>query len=164
MPNPNDISTGSLSGATAQPSAGPSATLNPASLPFPTSSQTPGSAGIGAAAKNAADAAHDAVDEASHAGEDFVQRLVDSAHSAIDKLADVAGPAVGRLAGAFGNPSEKLSKLAGQAGDRKDEWVGDVRDIVRENPLAAVAAALAVGAIYIKLTSQPRRPRRDLDE
>ena len=93
-----------------------------------------------------------------------MKRLVSGAHAAIDKLADAATPTIDRLKGTFSNPSDKLSKLADQAGEKKDAWVSDVRDIVRENPLAAIATALAVGAIYIKLTSNPRRTPADRDD
>lgn len=165
MTNPNDISTGSAAGLTQFDDS--LAQASKPSTPFPTSSRASAQksgGGIGAAATDDPDAAHDAVDQASQAGDAFVKRLVDGAHAAIDRLADAAGPAFDRFASAFANPSGKLSDIAGQASDKKDEWVGGARDIIRENPFAAIATALAVGAIYVKLTSARRRDRLDLDE
>ena len=133
--------------------------------PFPKGSEA-GSAGAPLAnAKQAVDDAHDAVDRGAQDGDDFVRRLVEGAHAAIDKLADAAGPTVDRIASALSNPAAKASSLLGQAGDKKDAWVSDVRDIVREHPIAAIAVALAAGAIYVKLNATPSRdPRDGLDD
>ena len=99
--------------------------------------------------------------DAAKASEDFVRRLVQGAHSAIDRLADAAGPTVDRITGALSNPSAKASGLLEQAGGKKDEWIGEVRDIVRERPIAAIAVALAAGLLYAKLTSSQGGASRD---
>lgn len=168
MTNPNDTSTGSAPRAVTPSDAVSGKASLPQGASFPTAAQVqPQNAPAAkpdAGIKSSADAAREGVDQASQASDDFVKRLVDGAHAAIDKLADSAGPTVGRLASVFANPSDKLAKMAGQTGDKKNEWVGDVRDIVRENPLAAIATALAIGAIYVKLASAARVSYRDLDE
>jgi hypothetical protein len=164
MTNPNDTSTGTAAGVAQSDDSSPQASSP--SVPFPAASlaSAQSSGDVEAVAKSGAVAAQDAVDKTSRAGDAFVKRLVDGAHAAIDKLADAAGPAVDRLANTFANPSAKVSGLAGQVSDKKDKWVSDARDIIRENPLVAVATALAVGAICVQLRSSPRRHDRDLDE
>ena len=155
MQNPDD-----------KPSSG-SAAIAPSAQPTPFSKagDTASSGSPAASRTRAVDDAHEAVDGAAQAGDDFVKRLVEGAHAAIDKFADVAGPTVGRIAGTFSNPSGKASDLLGHAGGRKDAWVSDVRDIVREHPIAAIAVALAAGAVYAKLTAAPNRdPRDGLDD
>lgn len=114
-----------------------------------------------ASSKRSIGDAHESVEDSANAGDDFVKRIVEGAHAAIDKLADAAGPTVDRIAQALSNPSGKASSLMGQAGDRKDAWISDVRDIVREHPIAAIAVALAAGAVYVKLTATPGREARD---
>ena len=42
---------------------------------------------------------------------------------------------------------------ADQARELSDEWTESLRTTVRENPLASVAAALAIGLLLAKLTS-----------
>ena len=129
----------------------------PRAAPFPTASQAQDRAGAASGSQSHAETSIGPQDGASAPGDDFVRRLVEGAHAAIDRLAEKAGPAVDSLAGAFASRSDGLSGL----GAKRDEWIGDARDIIRENPLAAIAAALAVGAIYVKLTSPSRRVRDD---
>lgn len=145
MQNPDEKS----SIGSAAPSAQP--------IPFPKA----GDAVLAGASADSTAASVTAVDDAAQAGDDFVKRLVEGAHAAIDKLADAAGPTVDRIASALSNPSAKASNLLGQAGDKKDAWVSDVRDIVREHPIAAIAVALAAGAVYVRLTATPSRDLRD---
>ena len=133
--------------------ASPAPSAQPISVPKAGAAASAGS--LCASPKRAVDDAHDAVDGAAQAGDDFVKRLVDGAHAAIDKLGDAAGPTVDRIAGALSNPSAKASSLVGQAGDKKDAWLSDVRDIARKHPIAAIAVALAAGAVYAKLTAPP---------
>ncbi len=107
------------------------------------------SAAIGAAAASA-DAA---IDSAAAAERDVMRRVVQGAHEAIDRIADKAIPAVERLKGTYNDASEALQQRAGQAVELKDEWTESVRAVVREHPLAALATALAVGAIIARLTA-----------
>ncbi len=130
---------------------------SPRAAPFPTASQAQDRAGAGSGVQSPAKASDGRPDGASAPGDDFVRRLVEEAHAAIDRLAGKAGPAVDSLAGAFASRSDGLSGM----GAKRDKWIGEARDLIRENPLAAIVTALAVGAIYVKLTSPSRRVRDD---
>lgn len=134
-------------------------------IPFARSSAAASASPLGASRKQAFDDAHHAVDGAAQAGDDLLRRFVDGAHAAIDELADAAGPTVDHIAGALSNPSAKASNLLSETGDKKDAWASNVRDIVREHPIAAIAIALAAGAVYAKFTAAPSRdPRHGLDD
>lgn len=78
-------------------------------------------------------------------GNDMLQRVVQGAHQTIDRLADTAAPHVQRL-------SENLDHKSGQVRDMSDEWTDSLRTTVRENPIAAVATALALGMLISRLT------------
>lgn len=78
-------------------------------------------------------------------GTDMLQRVVQGAHQTIDRLADSAAPHVQRF-------SEGLDQKSGQVRDMSDEWTESLRSTVRENPIAAVATALAVGMLISRLT------------
>lgn len=116
---------------------------------------------VTATSKCSSDDARGAVDGAAHVGDAFVKWLVKGAHPAIDKLADAAGSTVDRIAGALSSPSAKASGLLGQARETKGAWISDVRDIVREHPIAAIAVALAAGAVYVRLTAGPSSDLHD---
>ena len=79
-------------------------------------------------------------------------RVVQGAHHAIDRLADTAGPAVQRVQSGVHAAGEAITQRAHDARDLGDEWAESVRTTVRENPLAAVATALAVGVLIARLT------------
>ena len=83
---------------------------------------------------------------------DVLSRVVQGAHSAIDKLADTVAPHVQRLEQGVGTASESLHLRADHAREVGDEWAESLRSTVRENPLAAVATALAVGLLVARLT------------
>ena len=144
-----------------RPSERPANAPSAKSAPFPKAS----AGAFVPSPKQAVDGDHDAVDSSARAGDELVKRLVEGAHAAIDNLADVAGPTVDRIADALSNPSGKASSLVGQASDQSGAWVSDVRDIVREHPIAAIAVALAAGAVFVKLTATPSHdPRDGLDD
>lgn len=84
---------------------------------------------------------------------DVLNRVVQGAHSTIDKLAETAAPHVQRLEQSVTSASDTLHARAGQAREVSDEWAESLRTTVRENPLAAVATALAVGLLIARLTS-----------
>lgn len=65
---------------------------------------------------------------------DTLDHAVQGAHKAIDRLADTAVPKVRHLA---------------QTGDA---WTASLRSTVREQPLMAVAAAFALGALVSRIT------------
>lgn len=65
---------------------------------------------------------------------DQLDHAVQGAHHAIDRFADSAVPKVRRLA------------------ETGDAWTSSLRSTVREQPLMAVAAALALGAMLGRIT------------
>jgi ElaB/YqjD/DUF883 family membrane-anchored ribosome-binding protein len=89
---------------------------------------------------------------ASNAGDEMLERIVQVAHSAIDRLADNAAPHVHRWQEQLGHASETLSGKTADLRGTGDEWANNLRDTVREHPLAAVATAVAVGLLVARLT------------
>jgi ElaB/YqjD/DUF883 family membrane-anchored ribosome-binding protein len=77
---------------------------------------------------------------------------VQSAHSAIDRLADTAGPAVQRVQDGVQAAGDVISQRAQDARELGDEWTESLRSTVRDNPLTAIATALAVGVLIARLT------------
>lgn len=77
----------------------------------------------------------------------LTDRMAQSAHHTIDRLAESAGPHIERLEVALTDATVQLKDQARQACDLGDALVGDLRAGIRRNPLTAVAAALAVGAL-----------------
>jgi len=88
-----------------------------------------------------------------------VDRAAQTAHEAIDRLAAKAGPAIDRLRGTATSASETLRAKADQFGELEEQWVESARAYVRENPLAAVGIAVAVGLLLGKLTSSSSSSR-----
>jgi ElaB/YqjD/DUF883 family membrane-anchored ribosome-binding protein len=86
-------------------------------------------------------------------GSEMFARVVQGAHDTVDRLAETAAPHVQRLAQGVDSASETLSARADQVRQTGDEWADSLRTTVRENPLAAIAAALAVGVVIARLTS-----------
>lgn len=72
---------------------------------------------------------------------DIMSRVVGGAHQTIDRLAESAAPHVDQL----GAQAERWREVS-------DEWTESLRVTVRENPLASVAVALAVGVLIAKVT------------
>jgi len=85
-------------------------------------------------------------------GNDLLDRVVQGAHETIDRLAETAAPHVQRLQDGVLNANDTLQSRAGQLRETGDEWAESLRTTVRDNPLAAVATALAVGMIISRLT------------
>ena len=113
---------------------------DPTAHPFPTSgshaSEHPlgGSAGL------------------TNAGDEVFERIVQIAHEAIDRLAGSAAPHVHRLQEQMGQASELLNMRASDVRDASDEWAENLRETVREHPLATLASAVAVGMLIARLT------------
>ena len=82
----------------------------------------------------------------------LTDRMAQGAHHTIDRLAETAAPHVDRLEKAVSEASQQLKSQARQARETGDEWADSLRTTVSRNPLAAVATALAVGALIARLT------------
>lgn len=71
------------------------------------------------------------------------RRVVDGAHATVDRLADVAAPHVQTL--------QRQLQAVGEALDADaDQWGERARQTIRDHPLGAVAAALAVGVLVAR--------------
>jgi ElaB/YqjD/DUF883 family membrane-anchored ribosome-binding protein len=79
--------------------------------------------------------------------EDMLSRVVHGAHQTIDRLADTAAPHVQRLQEGVGARAEHVKEIS-------DEWAESLRCTVRDNPLAAVATAMALGVLIARLTQR----------
>jgi len=92
--------------------------------------------------------------QGSHLGEgkDLLARVVQGAHQTIDRLADTAAPHVQKLQDGMSSAGDMVSERADQARDTGEAWAESLRVTVRENPLAAVATAVAVGLLIARVT------------
>lgn len=82
----------------------------------------------------------------------LTDRLAQGAHHTIDRLVETAAPRIERMEEAFAETSEQLKVQAQHVREKGDEWANDLRATVRRNPLSAVAAAMAVGALIARVT------------
>jgi ElaB/YqjD/DUF883 family membrane-anchored ribosome-binding protein len=82
----------------------------------------------------------------------MLNKVVQGAHQAIDRMAETAAPAVQRVQDGVHAASDALSQRAHDARELGDEWCESLRCTVRDNPLTAVATALAVGVLIARLT------------
>ena len=82
--------------------------------------------------------------------DDLIGRIAQSAHETIDRLAETAAPLVNRLQENLSG--EALHQRADDMREWRDEWTESLRSSVRENPLAAVGVALAVGFLIARLS------------
>jgi ElaB/YqjD/DUF883 family membrane-anchored ribosome-binding protein len=82
----------------------------------------------------------------------MMTRVVKGAHETIDRIAEKATPPLEQLEQGLAQTGEVLHDKAEQWRMTGDEWAESLRDTVREHPLAAVAAALAVGVVVARLT------------
>jgi ElaB/YqjD/DUF883 family membrane-anchored ribosome-binding protein len=80
-----------------------------------------------------------------------VDRLAQSAHEAVDRVAAKAGPAVERLRSTASGAAGTLQQKAGDLGALEEQWMENARTVVRDNPLAAIAVAVAAGMLLSKL-------------
>jgi len=85
-------------------------------------------------------------------GGDMLSRVVQGAHQTIDRLADTAAPHVHKLQEGMSVAGDAVSERAVLARDVSEEWAESLRATVREHPLAAVFAALAVGMVVARVT------------
>jgi ElaB/YqjD/DUF883 family membrane-anchored ribosome-binding protein len=82
--------------------------------------------------------------------DDLIGRIAQSAHETIDRLAETAAPHVSRLQENLSG--DALHVRADEMRELRDEWAESLRCTVRENPLAAVGVALAVGVLIARLS------------
>ena len=131
------------------------ATTTSAENMFPSSSSATSSISAGTSGIDSPDSSGSSMSNttATRPQSDVLNRVVQGAHQAIDKLAETAAPHVQRLEQGVHSTSDTLHARADQARELSDEWTESLRTTVRENPLASVAAALAIGLLLAKLTS-----------
>lgn len=121
--------------------------------PFPSSTDAmPGASGALGVSASSNGTGHASALASSSTPNDMLSKVVEKAHATIDRLAETAAPHVQRLSQGASSASEVLHDRAGQARELGDEWTQSLRNTVRENPLATVAAALALGVIIAKLS------------
>ena len=82
----------------------------------------------------------------------LLRKAVQGAHETIDRLADSAAPAVRQLGESVAAAEETLHAKTDQLRETRDQWIEGARGTVRANPLACVAAALALGAVIARIT------------
>jgi ElaB/YqjD/DUF883 family membrane-anchored ribosome-binding protein len=78
---------------------------------------------------------------------DMLGRVIEGAHQTLDRLAETAAPHVQRLQDGVGVRAEQVKAMS-------DEWAETLRTTVRDNPLAAVATAMALGVLIARLTQR----------
>lgn len=83
---------------------------------------------------------------------ELLQRMVVGAHDTIDRLAESAAPQLQRLEAGVTGANDALHAKADQVRQGGDAWAESLRCTVRDHPLAALAAALAVGALIARIT------------
>ena len=91
-------------------------------------------------------------DKAAPAAVGLLKDAAQGAHHTIDRLADSAGPAVRQLGESVSAAGQTLHAKTDQLRHTRDVWVEGARSTVRSNPLAAVAAALALGGVIARIT------------
>ncbi len=131
------------------------ATTTSADNLFPSSSSATSSIASGTAGSTSPDTTSGAATGtpgAARTQSDVLNRVVQGAHHTIDRLAESAAPHVQRLEQGVSSASETLHQRADHVREVGDEWAESLRTTVRENPLAALATALAVGVLIARIT------------
>ena len=83
---------------------------------------------------------------------ELMNRVVQGAHQTIDRLAGHAAPHVDRLEEKLVGADHALHERADHLREVGEGYVRSLRDTVRENPLAAVGAALVLGLLIARIT------------
>lgn len=81
----------------------------------------------------------------------ILKHAVQGAHASIDRLADRAEPVLQKLEDGVSASRESLYARTDQFRDIRVAWTEGVRDTVRSNPLASIAAALVFGLVIARL-------------
>jgi ElaB/YqjD/DUF883 family membrane-anchored ribosome-binding protein len=82
---------------------------------------------------------------------EWIDRLAQTAHQTIDRVAETAAPKINRLQEGLAHAGDSVHQRADQMREMRDEWTESLRCTVRENPLAALGVALAVGVLIARL-------------
>lgn len=83
---------------------------------------------------------------------DLMKNAVQGVHDTVDHLADSAAPAVRQLGDGVAAAEDAVQAKAGAIRGTGDAWVEGLRTTVRDNPLACMAGALALGAVIARIT------------
>jgi ElaB/YqjD/DUF883 family membrane-anchored ribosome-binding protein len=125
------------------------------SVPFPTSPSEGPPSNSSATEREAPRLGESWSDDAPHhdaaSADDMISRIAQSAHETIDRLAESAAPHVNRLQESVAGTGDAMRARADRAREVSDEWAESLRCTVRENPLAALGVALAVGVLVARL-------------
>lgn len=119
---------------------------------FPTSPMTPSTSGTDYTRSSSDEGFGATAPASSTETPPLMDRVVRGAHETVDMLADKAKPQLQRLQEGAGSASESLNARVDQAREMGDEWAESLRATVRENPLAAIGTALAIGLIVARLS------------
>lgn len=82
----------------------------------------------------------------------LLKQAVRGAHDSIDRLAETVTPAVRRLGESVTAAEVALHAKSDQLRETGDQWAHSMRTTVRRNPLACVAAAVALGALIGRIS------------
>lgn len=82
---------------------------------------------------------------------ELMGRVVRGAHETIDRLADSAAPTVRHIGERLSSAEETLHAKTDQLRETRDAWTESLRSTVRGSPLAAIAAALVLGAFIARM-------------
>jgi hypothetical protein len=83
---------------------------------------------------------------------ELMDKVVQGAHDTIDRLADSAAPQVERLDEGVAAAGDALHENADRLRETGEQWAESLRSTIRDNPLATVLAALALGMVIARLT------------
>jgi ElaB/YqjD/DUF883 family membrane-anchored ribosome-binding protein len=91
------------------------------------------------------------VNRATEDAHDTIDRASSAVHPAVDNLASSAHRTVDRMAGVASSTAENLDARAEQFLEAQTQFVDQVRDYVREHPVASVGIAVAGGFLLSRL-------------
>ena len=95
-------------------------------------------------------------EKAPTAAVNLLNHAVQKAHDAVDQMAHRAAPMAQQVGERASAASDAVHATTAQLGATRDEWVESLRATVRSNPLAAVAVAVAMGAVIARVTRPTR--------
>jgi heme oxygenase len=91
-------------------------------------------------------------EQAPQAAVGLLKSATQGAHETIDRLAESAAPAVQRLGDSVSAAEAALQAKTDQLRNTRDEWAEGMRTTIRSKPLTCVVAALALGAVFGRIT------------